>query len=342
LRSRVITYLAEYNRRPIDRRGWLNELDSLLSWLWDCAMGPLLDGIKGCDEAILIPGSLLGLLPLHAAWTKDAAKPSGRRYALDTVNLRFAPNARVLEGRRERQPQERAIDAILAFSNPEPVSAPALSCAEPEVDAAVSRFAHARVLAGKDASLDEALSEIANYPVLHFACHGASDFVEPLNGGLVLADDDVLTLRHFLDLSLPETRLAILSACETGVPSSQLADEVFSLSSGLLGAGVKGVIASLWPVADLSTMMLMTRFYQFWRDQKLSPAAALQSAQMWVRDTSNSEKRDFFKQMLPDFGAIGRPSLAADALYKILALSDPGAYDYASPFHWAAFTYTGV
>jgi CHAT domain-containing protein len=38
--------------------------------------------------------------------------------------------------------------------------------------------------------------------------------------------------------------------------------EVFGLVSGLLGSGVRAVLAGLWPVADRETVPLMWRFYR--------------------------------------------------------------------------------
>jgi CHAT domain-containing protein len=135
----------------------------------------------------------------------------------------------------------------------------------------------------------------------------------------------ILTLSDLFDLKLSEgetggIRLALLSACATGLPGAQLPDEVISLPTGLLQAGVAGVAASLWAVADLSTMMLLTRFYDLWRKDGLEPALALRKAQKWVRDTSNGEKAAYFN----------------------LVTLDPNANDFAHPFHWAAFTYVGA
>ncbi len=93
---------------------------------------------------------------------------------------------------------------------------------------------------------------------------------------------------------------------------------------GLLQAGVGGVVASLWPVSDLSTMILLTRFYDFWRKDGLEPAEALRKAQIWLRDSSKREKREYFQDMDKEFHE------------QLLGT------DFTHPFHWSAFTYTGV
>src|SRR6185295_10682683 len=112
--------------------------------------------------------------------------------------------------------------------------------------------------------------------------------------GLLMSRNETLSLRDVLELRLPPLRLAVLSACETGLPGTALPDESISLPSGFLQAGAAAVIASLWCVPDLGTAMLMARFYDLWRNGNQDPAEALCGAQQWLRDTTNEEKKSYF------------------------------------------------
>ena len=126
-----------------------------------------------------------------------------------------------------------------------------------------------------------------------------------------MARDGDITVQDFLEERLTGCRLAVLSACETAVFGGQLPDEVVSLPTGLLQAGVAGVVGSLWPVSDAATRALMTRFYELWRGDGLEPAEALRHAQRWLRDGETTD-------------------------------SVAGPHDYWHPEHWAGFTYVGV
>jgi CHAT domain-containing protein len=137
-------------------------------------------------------------------------------------------------------------------------------------------------------------------------------------------------------------RLAILSACETGLSGIKTIDEVISLPTGLLQAGVAGVAASLWSVSELSTMLLLVKFYDYWRKDDIAPAIALRQAQQWLRDTTNDEKISYFKTFLPESSTTKMPTTTADYLFKALRLDEPGDRAFAHPFHWAAFQYVGV
>ena len=99
---------------------------------------------------------------------------------------------------------------------------------------------------------------------LHFSCHGTFDVREPLDSALSLSGDDTLTLRDLLDggLDLSAARLAVLSACQTGIVDfDKVPDEAIGFPAGFIQAGVPGVVSTLWPVDAISTAILMSRFY---------------------------------------------------------------------------------
>jgi CHAT domain-containing protein len=78
-----------------------------------------------------------------------------------------------------------------------------------------------------------------------------------------------------LDLSY---ELVTLSACETGRARPSGGDELIGLGRGILYAGAGALVASLWQVADHSTLSLMDSFYHHLA-QGESKAAALRQAQ---------------------------------------------------------------
>jgi len=306
---------------------------------WDPITEKLVE--KNMSRAVLIPQGSLGLLPLHAAWTEENGK---RRYALDDVCYTYTPNAHSLSKCREIAEQIQA-ERTLAIDEPFTENVSPLPNSNAEVTAICHHFTNKTVLADEMADRTTVRNALQDHDVFHFSCHGMADFDEPLNSGLVMANNETLTLRDFLSTEGVKARLAVLSACETGIPDLKNADEVIGLPSGLVRAGVAGVAASLWSVSDLSTMMLMVRFYEFWRKDKLEPAEALRQAQIWVRDTSNGKKAEYFGGFLPEFSQADSQRLPvhlADMLYKASLSARPDENDFEHPFYWAAFTFTGV
>ncbi len=330
--SAACSYLGAYShwlpnqQDEQSREVWLNALDNTTRWLWQVLMGSLLEVLGTVETAVLIPVGVLGLLPLHAAWTEDAMRPTGRCYAIDRLTITYAPNARALNAARTTV-SKVVSESVLAITDPQPVSAAPLNYAEYEATVATSIFSQHHALSNAEATLSAVLTALPNSSIVHFACHAYANLMEPLTSGLVMSNDEVLSLRNLLYLRLTGARLAILSACETGIPGANLPDEVISLSTGLLQAGFAGVVASLWSVLDLSTTMLLVRFYHFWQEQNYQPAEALCQAQLWLRDTTSKQKATYFKETNP-------------YIFQSLILLDPDYF--AHPFYWAAFSYTGV
>ena len=173
---------------------------------------------------------------------------------------------------------------------------------------------------------------------MHLACHGFAELASPLDSGLLLADGH-LTLGRLMELQL-RVRLAVLSACETALPGTELPDEVVALPTGLLQAGVAGVVASQWSVPDRATAMLMAEFYRCWRREQMTPAAALRAAQRWLRDTTNAQKRHHFQAAIDDH-AEWLPPEAGQEFLEWLYLA-PDGHGHTDIHQWGAFAHVGA
>lgn len=337
-------WFGAYDNLKTDHQTWFETIDQVTHQLWERLMGPVVTHLETLNttQAILIPTGFLSFLPLHAAWTEDTTTPSGRRYALDAITFTYALNARSLQAARAVC-ENTAARSLLAINEPRPTKAKLLPSSELEVEVAIDYFHSSHhVLKHEQATRDAVLAALPSHDVLHFSCHGYANFANPLDSGLLMANDEVLSLRDFFNTDLQGVRLAILSACETGLPGIELLDEVVSLPTGLLQAGVAGVVGSLWSVADLSTMLLLVRFYDFWQNDGLTAPQALHCAQQWVRDTTNGEKKTYFQGFLLELTSTRMAGGTAEHLYRAVVFSDPQDCAFAHPFYWAAFTYVGA
>lgn len=316
---------------------WWTRLESLGRELWDAVIGPVSKAL-GDGPVTLVRTGHIELLPLNAAWTPDENQPSGRRYAMDGHTLRSAPNARILAAARAQA--RGTVDGyrLLAVEDPQPVTAPRLTSAAAEVAGVRCRFTESTLLAGPQATPEAVLAGLKNHQVVHLACHGRADLLSPLDDSLLLAGDQPLTLRDIIRVRLDRdatVRLAVLSACETSIAGLEAPDEVVSLPSGLLEAGVAGVVAAQWRVPDLSAAILMTRFYAEWASTGTDPATALQAAQRWIRDSANKDIAEYFasRELPPE---TSRP------LWRSLIRMDPQQRSFAHPAHWAGFVFSGA
>ncbi len=301
-------------------------------------MAPLAARLRalGAPRVALIPGGQLNLLPLHAA-TYEAGKAT--LAFLDEFIVAYAPSAQTLvESRARVVPGDET--KLLAVGNPMPVRRP-LRWARAEAESVADLFPgdHPPLLE-EAATLEAVRAALVVKPgrdVLHFACHGSFDPGDPLRSALYLAHEEPLTMAEIRDMPLAGTRLAVLSACQTGLTDFRdIPDEVVGLPAGFLQAGVAGVVSSLWPVDDAGTMLLMERFHRFRREEGLDPAAALRSAQRWLRDRTRSELSDYYGDYMR------MSSETAESGHIELPGGADTARVYADPYRWAAFTMTGA
>ena len=147
-------------------------------------------------------------------------------------------------------------------------------------------------------------------------------------------------------LDLRGVRLAVLSACETGVaPVRDPVHEFEGLFSAFLMAGASAVLASLWPVEELATALLMHRFYQYHLGDPQeglaprAPAEALRDAQAWLRTLTVEEVQ---RHPVVRVGRELYPTRDSRFWQQMLALEGRGHHPFRNPYFWAGFVLAGV
>jgi tetratricopeptide (TPR) repeat protein len=186
-----------------------------------------------------------------------------------------------------------------------------------------AEVADLRSTVGRDATtvieMAQILEEAPTAALLHVAAHAVFNPDNPYLGGVIVSDTEpagtrfpqyvrhgrrfspkpeagtwpLLTVAECMTaLSLDACRLAVLSACESGVPRIHRGGELTGLPNAMLLAGAKSVIASLWRVDDAATAVLMHHFYQAWEKESseaATPAACLQVARDRLKATTRAE-----------------------------------------------------
>lgn len=135
-------------------------------------------------------------------------------------------------------------------------------------------------------SFEHALEQ--NSPVVHIASHFAFRPGNETDSFLLLGGKDssgerlsVEQIRRDPNISFRDTEVLTLSACDTATSGDARGKEVDGLGFLLEEKGAKSVVASLWPVADASTGLLMQKFYRGWTGASpVSKAEALRQAQL--------------------------------------------------------------
>ena len=167
------------------------------------------------------------------------------------------------------------------------VGGPHLSTGATEVRRLAERYPEAVVLAGGDATSERVLAAMDGARLVHVAAHGTFRSDSPLLSALEL-DDGPLTVYDLERLGRAPHRV-VLSSCNSAVGAPSGADELLGVVSALMTLGSVGVVASVVPVDDPSTVPFMLALHRLMQDQPLG--RALVEARRAVRDDPVGEHR---------------------------------------------------
>lgn len=286
---------------------------------------PLAAVLEEQDRLILVPYGDLHLVPFAALPWKGGWL--GRHWTLSHL-----PSASVLP-RLSSHGARAGAESALVVGNPSRMSwsppfgerfdLPALDFAEAEATHIAGLYGGAP-LVGAAATKEAVMAGIRDHRVLHFATHGVLSAEAPLLSGIVLADGAALTVNELMATSL-DADLVTLSACNTALGARTGGDEVLGLTRGLLAAGARAAVVSLWSVFDGSTAVLMSKLYDELRaEPPPGPAEALRRAQAWMIDLPPAEL-----------------AKRKEALREVTQGATPPA-DRIHPQHWGAFLLVGL
>ncbi len=363
-------YLRDYKASRInkDNYNWQNDLSKRLDDLADIlSINHIIKQIpEKCYRLILIPHRYLHLFPLHALPITSKQGEGNPKILMERfpAGVSYAPSCQLLQLTQTR----KRPDFTHLFAVQNPTADPNLVYTPIEVDVVKGYFnppPDTEILEENAASKAAIDSKALNsYHCLHFSCHGYFNYQEPRKSALILANaqptsaepnserylrveyedydlEKCLTIDDVFQLKLEQCRLVTLSACETGlIDYNNISDEYIGLPSGFLVAGSPAVVSSLWKVKDLSTALLMIKFYDNLLNSQMSLAVALNQAQLWLRDVTkenlllwieSSSIKSYQKRFLS-------APLSNNDDFKYLRPSDK---PFEKPYHWAAFCAIG-
>ena len=298
-RADLETRVRGYLQSASDRNHSLEDIDRQAKELFEVLIRPVEPWLDKEKQLNIVPDKILNALPFHSL-----VSPSSGRLLLQDYSVSYAPSATVLvlvsteAATIDPQRPER----ILAVGNPRLENEryqflPALKDAEREVEQIWELYQRGNTLIGPAATKQRVLTELTDADVAHFAVHAIEEEQDEMHSRLVLAkaqaksgNGDDLEAGEIYQLKLARTRLAVLSACQTGSGRYYAGEGTLSLARAFLVSGVPVVVSSLWPVDSQATAELMIDFHKI-RKQGFSTAEALRRAQLDMPGRSQSRFR---------------------------------------------------
>ena len=248
-RSRHVSLWKENIEQQVD------PLQDLLHQSWSLLGGPIVQrlkdsgvvrsGLSSCRVWWCLTGSL-AFLPIHASLPRPHKADGHSVGMMDIVVSSYTPTLSALL--RSQQHQTSPSFHMLAVGQPNSRHHLPLHCVEAEMKVIYDLLSADQVtfLKDNDATVNAVAAAMSNCTWAHFACHGTQDHEQPMDSGLLMDNNCLLTLSRISQSSLEWAEFAFLSSCESATGSKALSNESVHLAAGLQFVGFRGVIGTMW------------------------------------------------------------------------------------------------
>jgi CHAT domain-containing protein len=272
----AITNLRQYVGLSMERK-----YETENNELYNKLIKPVLPMIEGKKNIVIVPDGQLAFLPFDIL-RED--KWSENYFGKDHV-ITYSPSVSVSIFEKKRATKDNSSIIIFAdavyndtkiekFNHQWPQLTYSLNEANSIKAIAKQNNIDARTLFKWDASEEKIKQlsqngELKKYPILHFACHGIFNKEYPEYSGIVLSDiakknakdDGYLSIPEIASLNI-DARIAVLSACETGLAENIKGEGMVGVTRAFMAAGAGSVGVSLWNIHDQATSLFMEEVYK--------------------------------------------------------------------------------
>ena len=293
-----------------DRPVGVRRMETVSNELYRTLIEPIEAFISPGDQLCFIPDKLLNQLPYAALYSSR-----NQRFLIEDYAFLVSPSSSIFlfcSARANQKFHPEAENALVVgnprFNRARHPSLPDLPAATQEAKEIAGMFKNSRLLIEAQATEAEVKSRLQTATIFHIAAHGVVDKRFATDSELALCrpaegdrEDGAFHSYEIAQMRLPRTRLAVLSACQSGVERYYRGEGMIGLSRSFLAAEVPTVVASLWAVDSEFAAIMMTSFH---RHLQQHPAyVALRLAQLDMLQNTDPRRRNPYYWAA--FGAFG-------------------------------------
>ena len=286
----------------------------LYQWLFK-PLDPYLEA-EQIDTLLLCTGPSLRSLPF-------AALHDGEKFAIEKYNLARIPAFNLTNTDYADKGEQK----VLAMGASEFSDLPSLSGVEVELDTIVPKLWSGLKMFNRQFTVDNLMQahRQGSFDIIHIASHARFNAGSPEESYIQFSDRR-LSLKQLANIRLdsPSVDLLVLSACETAVGNE---DAEYGFAGLAMQAGVKSALASLWPIDDIGTVLLMSEFYQ-----------QLKSTPIKVEALRKAQLKMLQKQVFVEGDRVRGSDVELD-LPEMTA--EAKSLNFNHPYYWSGFTIIG-
>ncbi len=279
------------------------EIETAGKELYALLVKPILSRLDSSKEICIIADKVLHQMPFAALISGDG------RFLLEDFKIFNAPSASVFVAVTERARELEKItnERLLSVGNPafdkeENAGLDALPAAEEEARTIAQIYPNAKQFVGADATKNVFLNEMQSAEIIHFAGHYVAA-QSPQFSKLLFSGGDLRSF-ELASARLPNAKLVVLSACQTGIEKFYKGEGAIGIARTFLAIGAPVVVASRWKVDSAATGDLMIAFHRNRKEKNLSSVEALRAAQIeMLRGADENFRQPYFWSAFSVIGA---------------------------------------
>jgi len=170
----------------------------------------------------------------------------------------------LINGFKKSSNSDTISSGILLISQPETPGLSPLPGTDRETKSVQQQMSESKIcslsLTGETATVSRVMQEMESHSCVHLACHAVQELPSSLKSGFCLHDGR-LELSKIITKQFSNSDLAFLSACQTSTGDVKLSEEAVHLAAGMLAAGYRGVVATMWSISDSYGQCVAEDFY---------------------------------------------------------------------------------
>ncbi|KAG8996094.1 hypothetical protein FRB93_000945 [Tulasnella sp. JGI-2019a] len=241
-------------------------LTEVLRELWAMVVAPVVLQLENTLDLPVglriwwMPTSFAWWLPLHAA----GPYKSGKRNLPDRFVSSYTTTlSSLIRARAGYQPVKHVLGPrVLVIAQAEAEGQDQLPNVKVEVALICQLGTNVMVIEEGGCTKDAVLAGLRDMAWVYFSCHG-HQLEQPFKSHFSLrAADALLTLLDIIQNDLPQAELAVLSACHSASGDPSAPNEVVNLAAGIMFAGFRSAVGTMWAIADKDGPVMADHFYK--------------------------------------------------------------------------------
>lgn len=240
------------------------------NYLYEVLIGDLIEEFgEKIEKLIIVPDEQLSKLPFEILLQENKGDEFfyNLSYLLNDYDITYSLSSQRIS--MDRKNRKRAKYGLLGIGYSGDRSSTVrseygdLPGTEDEIRFLKSKI-EGKYLLGNEGNKSKFLSIAKDYDILHLAVHGKSDSLNRYKSSLLFngnGQDNILKTSDLYVAGL-NSRIAVLSACESGLGEINKGEGTFSIARGFSLVGVPTVVMSLWKVNDQIASELMVDMYE--------------------------------------------------------------------------------